>query len=118
MSSNILCPPVSLAADAYCLLDIYLTLSKDAKGYGLPEDLRTITSTQPSKSREEKKPKDKSNKAKRREVCLPACSFLIRENILIRPNLICTHDVKVRCLIVRLGKKQTSLILWRMSASK
>nr|XP_055064901.1 exonuclease mut-7 homolog [Misgurnus anguillicaudatus]XP_055064902.1 exonuclease mut-7 homolog [Misgurnus anguillicaudatus]XP_055064903.1 exonuclease mut-7 homolog [Misgurnus anguillicaudatus] len=54
------------AADAYCLLDVYLTLSQDPKAYGLPDDLRTILSTQPSKSREEKKPKDKS-KQKRRE---------------------------------------------------
>lgn len=75
---NILCLSVSLAADAYCLLDVYLTLSKDPKGYGLQEDFRTIPSTQTSKSRKERKPKDKSNKAKRREVCLPAYSPLIR----------------------------------------
>ncbi|XP_056593300.1 exonuclease mut-7 homolog [Triplophysa dalaica] len=55
------------AADAYCLLDVYLTLSKDPKGYGLQEDFRTIPFTQMSKSRKERKPKDKSNKAKRRE---------------------------------------------------
>lgn len=89
MSFNILCLSVSLAADAYCLLDVYLTLSKDLKSYGLPEDLRTIPSTQTSKSREEKKPKDKSNKAKRREVCLPACLSLLRK----LSNLISTRNI-------------------------
>uniref|UniRef100_A0AAR2L7A4 3'-5' exonuclease domain-containing protein n=1 Tax=Pygocentrus nattereri TaxID=42514 RepID=A0AAR2L7A4_PYGNA len=36
------------AADAYCLLDVYLTLSKDPKAFGLPEDLCSISSSQPS----------------------------------------------------------------------
>ncbi|XP_072515421.1 exonuclease mut-7 homolog [Salminus brasiliensis] len=51
------------AADAYCLLDVYLTLSQDPKAYGLPEDLSSIPSSQPAKSNQEKKPKDKSKQA-------------------------------------------------------
>ncbi|KAI2659986.1 hypothetical protein H4Q32_022569 [Labeo rohita] len=55
------------ATDAYCLLDVYLVLSRDPKAFGLPEDLRSIPSAQPAKSREEKKPKEKSKQSKRRE---------------------------------------------------
>lgn len=54
------------AADAYCLLDIYLILSRDPKAFGLPEDLRSIPTAQKPKSQEEKKPKDKKQ-FKRRE---------------------------------------------------
>ncbi|XP_056323123.1 exonuclease mut-7 homolog [Danio aesculapii] len=54
------------AADAYCLLDIYLILSRDPKAFGLPEDLRSIPAAQKPKSQEEKKPKDKKQ-FKRRE---------------------------------------------------
>lgn len=59
---------VFIATDAYCLLDVYLVLSRDPKAFGLPEDLRSIPSAQPAKSREEKKPKEKSKQSKRREV--------------------------------------------------
>ncbi|KAF4107973.1 exonuclease mut-7 homolog isoform X1 [Onychostoma macrolepis] len=55
------------ATDAYCLLDVYLVLSRDPKAFGLPEDLRSIPSAQPAKSREEKKPKEKNKQSKRRE---------------------------------------------------
>ncbi|XP_058644996.1 exonuclease mut-7 homolog isoform X3 [Onychostoma macrolepis] len=56
------------ATDAYCLLDVYLVLSRDPKAFGLPEDLRSIPSAQPAKSREEKKPKEKNKQSKRREL--------------------------------------------------
>ncbi|XP_052464772.1 exonuclease mut-7 homolog [Carassius gibelio] len=55
------------ATDAYCLLDVYLVLSRDPKAFGLPEDLRCIPSAQQAKSREEKKPKEKKKQYKRRE---------------------------------------------------
>ncbi|KAL1266933.1 hypothetical protein QQF64_002608 [Cirrhinus molitorella] len=55
------------ATDAFCLVDVYLILSRDPKAFGLPEDLRSIPSAQPAKSREEKKPKEKSKQSKRRE---------------------------------------------------
>ncbi|KAL7847877.1 hypothetical protein AOLI_G00225950 [Acnodon oligacanthus] len=51
------------AADAYCLLDVYLMLSKDPKAFGLPEDLRSISSSQPAKSDQEKKFKDKKKQS-------------------------------------------------------
>ncbi|XP_066507568.1 exonuclease mut-7 homolog isoform X2 [Hoplias malabaricus] len=50
------------AVDAYCLLDVYLTLSKDPSAFGLPDDLRSISSAQPVKS-EQKKTKDKRKQA-------------------------------------------------------
>uniref|UniRef100_A0A8C1AG90 Exonuclease 3'-5' domain containing 3 n=1 Tax=Cyprinus carpio carpio TaxID=630221 RepID=A0A8C1AG90_CYPCA len=56
------------ATDAYCLLDVYLVLSRDSKAFGLPEDLRSIPSVQQAKSREEKKPKEKNKQSKRREL--------------------------------------------------
>ncbi|XP_059400663.1 exonuclease mut-7 homolog [Carassius carassius] len=55
------------ATDAYCLLDVYLVLSRNPKAFGLPEDLRCIPSAQQAKSREEKKPKEKNKQSKRRE---------------------------------------------------
>ncbi|XP_048030390.1 exonuclease mut-7 homolog [Megalobrama amblycephala] len=55
------------AADAYCLLDVYLVLSRDPKAFGLPEDLCSIPSAQPAKNREEKKSKEKNKQSKRRE---------------------------------------------------
>lgn len=64
-----------LAADAYCLLDIYLILSRDPKAFGLPEDLRSIPAAQKPKSQEEKKPKEKKQ-FKRREVSLRVCEPL------------------------------------------
>ncbi|XP_030625113.1 exonuclease mut-7 homolog [Chanos chanos] len=54
------------AADAYCLLDVYFALSQDPTRFGLPEDLRSVKSSQPAKNREEKKPKDKIKQGKRR----------------------------------------------------
>uniref|UniRef100_A0A671MKG0 Exonuclease mut-7 homolog n=1 Tax=Sinocyclocheilus anshuiensis TaxID=1608454 RepID=A0A671MKG0_9TELE len=63
--------------DAYCLLDVYLVLSRDPKAFGLPEDLRSIPSAQPAKSREEKKLKEKNKQSKRREVSplVSDCAF-------------------------------------------
>ncbi|XP_076875200.1 exonuclease mut-7 homolog isoform X2 [Brachyhypopomus gauderio] len=45
------------AADAYCLLDVYLTLSQNLSAFGLPDDLRTLCP--PTKSVPEKKVKDR-----------------------------------------------------------
>lgn len=56
------------AADAYCLLDVYLVLSRDPKAFGLPENLCSIPSAQPAKNHKEKKPKEKNKQSKRREV--------------------------------------------------
>ncbi|KAI3362415.1 hypothetical protein L3Q82_012713 [Scortum barcoo] len=59
-------------ADAYCLLDVYSTLSGDPARFGLPADLRSISSSQPEKSGE-KKPKEKqakqTNQARGEEEC-------------------------------------------------
>ncbi|KAK7120216.1 hypothetical protein R3I94_020278 [Phoxinus phoxinus] len=55
------------AADAFCLLNVYLVLSRDPKAYGLPEDLCSIPSAQLAKSREGKKSKEKNKQSKRRE---------------------------------------------------
>lgn len=45
-------------ADAYCLLDVYSVLSSNPAWFGLPADLRSISSSQSEKGRE-KKQKDK-----------------------------------------------------------
>ncbi|KAG9263260.1 hypothetical protein AMEX_G23275 [Astyanax mexicanus] len=64
------------AADAYCLLDVYLTLSHNPKAFGLPEDLQSIPSSQGAKSRQEKKHREKSRKSSdpqtRKKVQTPA----------------------------------------------
>lgn len=39
-----------LVADAYCLLDVYSALSSNPAYFGLPADLRSISSSQPEKS--------------------------------------------------------------------
>ncbi|XP_028827073.1 exonuclease mut-7 homolog isoform X2 [Denticeps clupeoides] len=46
-------------ADAYCLLDVYSVLSEDPASFGLPADLRSVSSSTPAKSKEEKRAKDK-----------------------------------------------------------
>ncbi|XP_015236544.1 PREDICTED: exonuclease mut-7 homolog [Cyprinodon variegatus] len=48
-------------ADAYCLLDVFSTLSSDPASFGLPADLRSITSGQ-SETRKDKKQKEKKGK--------------------------------------------------------
>lgn len=46
-----------LAADAYCLLDVYSVLSKNPEHFGLPADLWSISSSQSEKSVKKKKGK-------------------------------------------------------------
>ncbi|XP_018609344.1 exonuclease mut-7 homolog isoform X2 [Scleropages formosus] len=58
------------AIDAYCLLDVYLTLSQDPACYGLPADLRCMPSSQNTNGKENKKPKEKAAQAR--------CSVLAR----------------------------------------
>lgn len=48
-------------ADAYCLLDVYSVLSSNQAYFGLPADLRSISSSQAEKSAE-KKQKEKQAK--------------------------------------------------------
>lgn len=50
-----------LVADAYCLLDVYSVLSSNPAYFGLPADLRSISSSQSTKSRD-KKQKEKQAK--------------------------------------------------------
>ncbi|XP_029921768.1 exonuclease mut-7 homolog isoform X2 [Myripristis murdjan] len=49
------------AADAYCLLDVYLALSRDPAHFGLPADLLSISASQSENSRERKQ-KEKPTK--------------------------------------------------------
>ncbi|XP_005729352.1 exonuclease mut-7 homolog isoform X1 [Pundamilia nyererei] len=48
-------------ADAYCLLEVYSVLSRNPASFGLPDDLRSISSSQSEKSRD-KKLKEKKDK--------------------------------------------------------
>ncbi|XP_026152759.1 exonuclease mut-7 homolog [Mastacembelus armatus] len=50
-------------ADAYCLLDVYAVLSRNPADFGLPADLRSISSSQSESSRD-KKNKKQTKKAK------------------------------------------------------
>ncbi|KAL4617371.1 hypothetical protein GN956_G21415, partial [Arapaima gigas] len=52
------------ANDAYCLLDVYLTLSQDPACYSLPADLRCMPSSQNTNGKENKKPKEKTKQAR------------------------------------------------------
>lgn len=52
---------VLLVADAFCLLDVYSVLSSNPAQFGLPADLRSISSSQSEKSGE-KKQKEKQAK--------------------------------------------------------
>ncbi|XP_051971431.1 exonuclease mut-7 homolog isoform X2 [Xyrauchen texanus] len=74
------------ATDAFCLLDVYLTLSQDPRAYGLPEDIRSIPSAQQAKSRQEKKPKDKSKQSKRREARQKVNESHSREDECVKVN--------------------------------
>ncbi|XP_062290274.1 exonuclease mut-7 homolog [Scomber scombrus] len=53
-------------ADAYCLLDVYSVLSSNPASFGLPADLRSISSSQSEKGGE-KKHKDKRATQKKQE---------------------------------------------------
>ncbi|TRY74118.1 hypothetical protein DNTS_026667 [Danionella cerebrum] len=55
------------AADVYCLLEVYLILSRDPKEFGLPEDLLSIQAAQKPKRPDEKKSKEKSKRSKGKE---------------------------------------------------
>ncbi|KAI4886029.1 hypothetical protein NFI96_024196, partial [Prochilodus magdalenae] len=87
------------AADAYCLLDVYLTLSRDPKAFGLPEDLCSISSSQPSKSVQQKKPKDKTKqhtgqRQARQRGDQPEC---VRGNSEQHAATIAPHELRVVC---------------------
>lgn len=43
-----------VVADAYCLLDVYSVLSRNPANFGLPADLRSISSSQAEKSGNQK----------------------------------------------------------------
>lgn len=53
-------------ADAYCLLDVYYVLSSRPADYGLPADLRTVSSSQPEKGKDKKQ---KNKQAESKEEC-------------------------------------------------
>lgn len=53
-----------LVADAYCLLDLYSALSSNPARFGLPADLRSISSSQSEKSAD-KTQKGKQTKQKK-----------------------------------------------------
>ncbi|XP_060752171.1 exonuclease mut-7 homolog [Tachysurus vachellii] len=60
------------AIDAFCLLDVYLTLSADLKAFGLPDDLRSLSPL--AKSDSEKKTKEKKQRDQR--TCQSASSHV------------------------------------------
>ncbi|KAG7477303.1 hypothetical protein MATL_G00092920 [Megalops atlanticus] len=62
------------AIDAYCLLEVYLTLSQHPARFYLPADLHSIPSGQAGRYREEKKPKEKGKPVWHRGIPLDAPS--------------------------------------------
>ncbi|XP_060764960.1 exonuclease mut-7 homolog isoform X2 [Neoarius graeffei] len=54
------------AIDAYCLVDVYLTLSADPKAFGLPDDLHSIKPSSSTKSDSNKKTKEKRKQTGRK----------------------------------------------------
>ncbi|XP_040914461.1 exonuclease mut-7 homolog [Toxotes jaculatrix] len=59
-------------ADAYCLLDVYSVLSRNPAHFGLPADLRSISSSQSEKSGD-KKQKEKQAKQKKQALGKEEC---------------------------------------------
>uniref|UniRef100_A0A3B3YCX5 3'-5' exonuclease domain-containing protein n=1 Tax=Poecilia mexicana TaxID=48701 RepID=A0A3B3YCX5_9TELE len=57
------------AADAYCLLDVYSALSSNPASFGLPADLRSITSGQSEKSKDKEKKGKKAAQNPSKEEC-------------------------------------------------
>lgn len=51
-----------LVADAYCLLDMFSVLSSHPADFGLPSDLRSLTSFQSEKNREKKQKEQRAEK--------------------------------------------------------
>ncbi|KAM9841835.1 exonuclease mut-7 homolog [Aulostomus maculatus] len=56
-------------ADAYCLLDVYSVLSSNPAKFGLPADLRSISFSQPEKSKDMKQKGKQAKKASSKEEC-------------------------------------------------
>lgn len=54
------------AIDAYCLVDVYQTLSADPKAFGLPDDLHSVKPSSSAKSDSDKKTKEKRKQTARR----------------------------------------------------
>lgn len=55
---------LSLVADAYCLLDVYSVLSSNPAYFGLPADLRSISSSQSEKSADKKQKEKQAEQMK------------------------------------------------------
>lgn len=71
-------PPVT---DAYCLLDVYSTLSSNPASFGLPADLRSVSLSQAEKSRDRKQKSESESEQKKRadhdEVRSRLCSVIL-----------------------------------------
>lgn len=56
-------------ADAYCLLDVYSALSSNPASFGLPADLRSVSSSQLEKSKDQKRKEKQTKQALGKEEC-------------------------------------------------
>lgn len=88
-----------LVADAYCLLDVYSVLSRNPAYFGLPADLRSISSSHSEKSGDKKKEKPsqakQSKQALGREV-RGQLLFFIAIDIIVKVYLLlhcCWHQM-------------------------
>ncbi|KAF5890396.1 exonuclease mut-7, partial [Clarias magur] len=62
------------AIDAYCLVDVYLSLSADSKAFGLPDDLHSIKPSSSTKSVSDKNTKEKRKQTGRRAQSAIGCT--------------------------------------------
>ncbi|XP_062870052.1 exonuclease mut-7 homolog [Trichomycterus rosablanca] len=75
------------AVDAYCLLEVYLTLSEDLKAFGLPDDLCSVGPSPRANSGQEKKAKDKKKQAADRRARQSASSCVGDQGECLRGNV-------------------------------
>lgn len=72
---------LSPVTDAYCLLDVYSTLSSNPALFGLPADLRSVSLCQAEKSKDRKQKSESETEQKKRadheEVMSRLCSVIL-----------------------------------------
>lgn len=92
-------------ADAYCLLDVYSVLSGNPAHFGLPADLRSISTGQSEKSRD-KKQKEKRVKENSREVKSRFTTFRLID---LTDSFVLFSEVPMDTFLVFMGPCQTRI---------
>lgn len=98
-------------ADAYCLLDVYSVLSGNPAHFGLPADLRSISTGQSEKSRD-KKQKEKRVKENSREVKSRFTTFQLID---LTDSFVLFSEVPMDTFFVSYGSMSDAHIFFRHS---